>query len=31
VVVGGEEDRDAEVACLVVVEGGRAGIEAVYD
>jgi protein ImuB len=29
VVVGGEDA--AEVACLVVVEAGRAGVEAVYD
>jgi protein ImuB len=28
VVVG---DDDAQVACLVVVESGRAGVEAIYD
>jgi hypothetical protein len=28
VVVG---DPDHQVACLVVLEGGRAGLEAVYD
>jgi protein ImuB len=31
VVVGGEQGGELEVACLVVVEGGRAGVEAVYD